>query len=204
MAWAGAFVQDVGYAIRTLRRSPGFTTVLVMTLALGIGATTAIYSIVDTILLQPLPFAGSDRLVRVEYTPLLDAGRPPAQRGPSRRAGAQREPAGSRRPPTRAERHPRLQQGARAVRLRAGLPARRGDDSAAGGVREFLPRRGEGVRDRADADQGRSRPEDESGAAAFQLPLESFATGRYDCQLTVIDPTADQIASWRAPIVVVR
>ena len=38
----------------------------------------------------------------------------------------------------------------------------------------------------------------------FSLPLESFATGRYDCQVTVIDPTAGKIAFWRAPIVIVR
>ena len=58
-------MHDVRYAIRTLRRSPGFTVVAVVTLALGIGATTTIYSVVDTILLQPLPFAGGNRLVRV-------------------------------------------------------------------------------------------------------------------------------------------
>jgi len=56
--WAGA----LRHALRTLRRSPGFATVAVLTLALGIGATTAIYSVVDTILLQPLPFADADRL----------------------------------------------------------------------------------------------------------------------------------------------
>jgi putative ABC transport system permease protein len=74
--------QDVRYAIRTLRRSPGFAIVAVLTLALGIGATTAIYSVVDTILLQPLPFADADRLVRVvENVPSNVPGRPPVQRG---------------------------------------------------------------------------------------------------------------------------
>jgi len=63
--WLGDGARDVRYAIRTLRRSPGFTAVAVLTLALGIGATTAIYSVVDAILLQPLPFHDADRLVRV-------------------------------------------------------------------------------------------------------------------------------------------
>src|SRR5712672_2239155 len=70
MRWLDDALQDGRYAIRSLRRSPGFATVAVVTLALGIGATTAIYSVVDTILLQPLPFAGGDRLVRlVENVP---------------------------------------------------------------------------------------------------------------------------------------
>ena len=57
--------------------------VAVLTLAIGIGATTAIYSVVDTILLQPLPFADSDRLVRVvENVPSNVAGRPPRQPEP--------------------------------------------------------------------------------------------------------------------------
>jgi putative ABC transport system permease protein len=82
MRWFTDAGQDARYAVRSLRKSPGFTAVAVFTLALGIGATTAIYSVVDTILLQPLPFTDSGRLVRVvENVPFIDAGRPPVQRG---------------------------------------------------------------------------------------------------------------------------
>src|SRR5687767_9980763 len=78
----GLLGQDLRYAIRTLRTAPTFSMIAILTLALGIGATTAIYSVVDTILLQPLPFPDSDRLVRVvENFPHVVPGRPLLQRG---------------------------------------------------------------------------------------------------------------------------
>jgi putative ABC transport system permease protein len=61
--------QDVRYGIRTLRRSPGFTAVAIMTLALGIGANSAIFSFVDGAMLRPLPYPDADRIVQVWEKP---------------------------------------------------------------------------------------------------------------------------------------
>ena len=63
--WVDDLGRDMAYAVRSLRRSPAFTIAAVLTLSIGIGATTAIYSVIDRILLQPLPFPDGDRLVMI-------------------------------------------------------------------------------------------------------------------------------------------
>src|SRR6476661_5032873 len=91
------FLQDLRYALRQLRRSPGFAAVAILTLALGIGANTAIFSVLDSILLQPLPFSHASRLAQIDpqtdylsfpkgWVASINAAPPPSPPSPATRS----------------------------------------------------------------------------------------------------------------------
>jgi predicted permease len=76
MTWIDSMWQDVGYAVRTLRRAPAFTLTAIVTLALGIGATTAVFSLINGVLLRELPVKDPHRLATISSHLAIRQGRP--------------------------------------------------------------------------------------------------------------------------------
>jgi predicted permease len=74
LPWVDALRHDARYAVRMLRKAPAFTAVVTLTLALGIGANTALFSLVDSLLLRSLPVRDPDRLVQVNIIPVIPGG----------------------------------------------------------------------------------------------------------------------------------
>ena len=76
ISWTQDLARDVRFALRSYRRAPGFTAVALLTLALGIGTTAAAFSIIDAVLIRPLPYPESGRIVALTGAGLVRARDP--------------------------------------------------------------------------------------------------------------------------------
>jgi hypothetical protein len=95
--WLDDLQNDVRYAVRTLRRAPGFATIAIVTLALGIGANTAIFSVVNAVILRSLPYKDAGGLYRIfGSVPPTDNPNGPARRFGSRPGRCHTSPSTSR------------------------------------------------------------------------------------------------------------
>jgi putative ABC transport system permease protein len=72
--WLDSIAQDIHYAVRSLRKNPGFVAIVVLSLALGIGANSTIFSVMNALLYRPLPFPHADRLIAIWEVPLAQPG----------------------------------------------------------------------------------------------------------------------------------
>src|SRR5262245_11987924 len=75
LRWLETLWQDLRYGLRMMLKNPGFTTIAVLTLALGIGANTAIFSVVNVLLFKPLPYPDSERLIQLYQVNYASNGR---------------------------------------------------------------------------------------------------------------------------------
>src|SRR5215212_9142613 len=73
ITWFEELIADVRYGARTLRKNPGFAAMAILTLGLGIGSNTAIFSVIDGVLLKPLPYGNGERLLLIQETTPLAA-----------------------------------------------------------------------------------------------------------------------------------
>jgi len=70
--WEDEMIQDLRYGVRMLLKSPAFTLAAILSLAIGIGANTALFSVINAVLWRPLPYPGAERLVHIEWNPRVD------------------------------------------------------------------------------------------------------------------------------------
>ena len=162
--------QDVKFGWRTLRRSPGYAVAAMLILALGIGANTAMFSVIDGVLLKPLPFRAGDELVLVQQSA------PGVERG-----GRQRVDPGAVRLPPAPDGRPRPRRVPLDV-VRAAQPGRARPRRHRRRLRQFLRDAGHRARPRPHVHRHGRRPRRRTGAGAQPRLLEREVRRRQECR----------------------